>query len=146
MTDEVATDIKDTKAELKEVTAVIKTIRTGDDAAVEALGYGSRDEAKADLAVLTAKEAQLNDQLKTLYDTRKIALTQQQQHSGAGTSMLRVRQGVPSSNVLLHTPANLLAFRVCVRFMRFRLAQLWRAAVGHIYWVVRLRNSMHCKG
>jgi hypothetical protein len=103
MADEVATDIKDTKVELKEVTAVIKTIRTGDEAAVEALGYGSRDEAKSDLAVLTAKEAQLNDQLKTLYDTRRIALTQQQQQSSAGTSMLPVHQEVVISPCAAYT-------------------------------------------
>jgi hypothetical protein len=48
--------------------------------------YDDRAEAKAALT-------QLNNQLQTLYDTRKIALTkQQQQQSGAGTSMLPVRQ------------------------------------------------------
>jgi hypothetical protein len=48
--------------------------------------YDDRAEAKAALT-------QLNDQLKTLYDTRKIALTQQQQQQGgAGSSMLPMRQ------------------------------------------------------
>jgi hypothetical protein len=111
MADDLAADIRDTKAELKEVKAAIKTIRTGDDAAVKALGYDSRDEAKADLPALTAKEAQLNDQLKTLYDTRKIALTQQQQQRGAGGSMLPVRQAFvmfPLPKLVLHAPASLV--------------------------------------
>jgi septal ring factor EnvC (AmiA/AmiB activator) len=99
MADDLATDIRDTKAELKDVTDAIKIIRTGDDAAVKALGYGSRDEAKAHLVRLETEKEQLNEQLKALYDTRKyIALAQQQQQqqqqqqSGAGTSMLPVRQ------------------------------------------------------
>jgi uncharacterized protein involved in exopolysaccharide biosynthesis len=92
MADDLATDIRDTKAELKDVKDAIKTIRTGDDAAVNALGYGGRDEAKTHLARLEAKEEQLRA-LLVQYETRLTALTQQQQQqSGAGTSMLPVRQ------------------------------------------------------
>lgn len=90
MGDELATlarKIDKAEEKVENLEQRINTIRTGDDAAVEALGYCSRDEAKADLAALTAEKAQKNDQLKILYETR-LALTQQQQQSGAGTSML----------------------------------------------------------
>jgi hypothetical protein len=86
---QLANAIKENEEERKEVRAAIKIIRRGDDAAVKALGYGSRDEAREHLAPLEAKEARLDGQLKSLYDTR---LAAQQQQSGAGTSMLPVRQ------------------------------------------------------
>jgi chromosome segregation ATPase len=88
----LATRIETIEKRVEQLDLRIDTIRTGDDAAVEALGYGRRDEAKAHLVRLETEKEQLNDQLKTLYDTRKIALTQQQQQSDVGTSMLPVRR------------------------------------------------------
>jgi uncharacterized protein YlxW (UPF0749 family) len=74
---ELATDINETKGELKELKAAIKK---GDEAAMKALGYDSRDEAKTALS-------RLEDRLNT-YEQQKLALLQQQ--SGAGASMLLV--------------------------------------------------------
>jgi hypothetical protein len=84
----LANAIKDNEEEHKEVRAAIKTIRRGDDAAVEGLGYGSSDEAKAALPRLETKEAELRKLL--ILDKEKEARLQQQ--SGVGTSMLPVRQ------------------------------------------------------
>jgi predicted nucleic acid-binding Zn-ribbon protein len=92
MADDLAIDIRDTKERIKKLEQHIDTIRTGSDAAVKALGYGSRAVADATLNDLTAEKAQKNEQLQTLYDTRRAAQTQQQQQSGAGTSMQPVRQ------------------------------------------------------
>jgi prefoldin subunit 5 len=93
MSDELAADITDTKAELKEVKATIKIIQTGDDAASEALVKKLRfKDSDAALADLRAKEVELDKRLTT-YEIRLTAL-QQQQQSGAGTSMLPVRQFV----------------------------------------------------
>jgi hypothetical protein len=78
----VANGIKENEEELKEVRVAIRTIRTGDDAAVEALGYGCRDEAKAALPRLETKEERLEKLL--LFDKEKEARLQQQ--GGAGRS------------------------------------------------------------
>jgi chromosome segregation ATPase len=74
--------------------------------------YSSQEKVEAALQELKAKEIQLNNQLQTLYDTRKIALTQQQQQSGAGTSMLPVRQVLVMSllKLELHATANFVLF------------------------------------
>jgi hypothetical protein len=89
----LANAIKENEEELKEVRAAIKTIRTGDNAAVEALGYGSRDEAKTALPRLETKEADLRKLL--ILDKEKEARLQQP--SSAGTSMLPVHQEVVMS-------------------------------------------------
>jgi chromosome segregation ATPase len=83
MDDEVAT-LADKIKKLEEKIEKLEQHIVKDDFA--STPYDDRVEAKAALKDLSAKETQLNDQLKTLYDTRKIALTQQQQQSGAGTS------------------------------------------------------------
>jgi hypothetical protein len=88
--DRLANAIKENEEELKEVRAAIRTIRTGDDAAVEALGYSSRDEAKAALLRLETKEERLEKLL--LLDKEEKARLQQQ--GGAGRLMLPVRQEV----------------------------------------------------
>jgi prefoldin subunit 5 len=94
MSNELAADITDTKAELNEVKATIKIIQAGDDAATEALVKKLRfKDSDAALAALRAKEVELDKRLTT-YEIRLTALTQQQQQSGAGTSMLPVRQFV----------------------------------------------------
>jgi chromosome segregation ATPase len=112
----LATKITGTEQELQEVKADIKTIRTGDDAAVKALGYDGRDEARAHLPRLEAKEEQLNERLNTYEKQKLTALTQQQQQSGAGTSMLRVRLALviflPQRSCCML--ANLVACRVCL--------------------------------
>jgi hypothetical protein len=73
------------KAE-KEVQELKDAIRKGDDAALKALGFTTRDKA-ADAV------ARLEERLNT-YEKQKLAVLtqQQQQQSGAGTSMLPVRQ------------------------------------------------------
>jgi hypothetical protein len=84
MGDELATladKINKTEEKVQELEAAIKE---GGEAALKVLGLDSRDEAKIE-------KQQLNHRLNTLYDTRKIALTQQQQQTGAGTLMLPVR-------------------------------------------------------
>jgi hypothetical protein len=91
MGDELATladKIKKTEEKVEKLEEHIDTIRTGDDAAVEALGYGSRVEAKAALPRLEIKEADFRRLL--ILDKEEKARLQQQ--SGAGTSMLPVRQ------------------------------------------------------
>jgi chromosome segregation ATPase len=118
MADDLATDISKTKERIEELEDCIDTIRRGNDAAVSALGYGSRDEAKADLPALTAEKAQLNERLNT-YEKQKLAiLTQQQQQSGAGTSMLPVRQEVVmfpcQSSCCMHQQTLQLSERVFV--------------------------------
>jgi hypothetical protein len=91
MADDLATDIRDTKVELQEVKAAIKTITTGDDAAVEALVKKLRfKDCDAALEDLRPKEARLEKLL--ILDKEEKARLQQQ--SGAGTSMLPVRQDV----------------------------------------------------
>jgi hypothetical protein len=95
MSNELAADITDTKAELNEVKATIKIIQAGDDAATEALVKKLRfKDSDAALAALRAKEVELDKRLTIFYEIRLTALTQQQQQSGAGTSMLPVRQFV----------------------------------------------------
>ena len=88
----LATKITGTEEELQEVKTEIKTIRTGDAAAIKALGYGSRAAADAALPRLQTEKEQLNERLNTYEKQKLTALTQQQQQSGAGTSMLPVRQ------------------------------------------------------
>jgi chromosome segregation ATPase len=99
----LAEKITNTEVELEEVKAAIKIIQTGDDAAVEALvkklRFRDGDEA---LKALRADKARLDDRLNT-YETRLTALTQQQQHSGAGTSMLPVHQEVEISPCAAYT-------------------------------------------
>ena len=80
---ELLADIKKTKEKLEKLEQHIETIRTGNDAAVKALGYGSRDEAKAELKDLKDKEKQLRG-LLLQYEARLTA--QQQQQSGGGAS------------------------------------------------------------
>jgi hypothetical protein len=79
MADDLATDIRDTK---KRIERLEQHIANNDFAGTP---YDDRTEAKAALT-------QLNEQLQTLYDTRRAAQTKQQQQIGAGTSMLPVRQ------------------------------------------------------
>jgi hypothetical protein len=96
MGDELATladKIKKTEEKVEKLEEHIDTIRTGDDAAVEALGYGSRDEAKTALPRLETKEADLRKLL--ILDKEKEARLQQP--SSAGTSMLPVHQEVVMS-------------------------------------------------
>jgi hypothetical protein len=91
----LANTIKENEEEVKEVRAAIKTIRTGNNAAVEALGYGSRDEAKAALPRLETKEERLEKLL--ILDKEKEARVQQQ--SGAGMFMLPVPLGLVLCNI-----------------------------------------------
>jgi acyl-CoA synthetase (AMP-forming)/AMP-acid ligase II len=84
----LADKIKKTEEELLEVKADIKAIRTGDDAAVKALDFGSRDEG---LKHLRAKEIALQNEKVELQKKENLLIEQQQ--SGAGTSMVPVRQG-----------------------------------------------------
>jgi hypothetical protein len=89
----LADKIKKTEEKIEKLEKHIDTIRTGDDDAVQALvkqlRFKDDDEA---LESLRAKEAELNERLNT-YEKQKLAtLTQQQQQSSAGTSMLPVRQ------------------------------------------------------
>jgi hypothetical protein len=90
MADELATDISKTKKKIEKLERHIDTIRTGDETAIKALGYGSRAAADAALHDLTADKRDSYDLLKT-YEARLTAWTQQQQ-SVAGASMLPVRQ------------------------------------------------------
>jgi hypothetical protein len=81
MGDELATlgnKIKTIEEKIDTLEQHIETIRTGDDAAVEALGYGRRDEAKAVLVALINKEVELRKDLRSA----------KEQQSGVGTSML----------------------------------------------------------
>jgi hypothetical protein len=93
MADDLATDIKDTQAELKDVREEIIKLnkRLDENDFTGTVRYSSQEKVEAALSELKAKETQLNNRLDNLYDTRKITLTQQQE-SGAGTSMLPVRQ------------------------------------------------------
>jgi uncharacterized protein (UPF0335 family) len=146
MADEVATlatTIKTKEEKVERLEERIDTIRTGADAAVMALGYGSRDEAKAHLVRLETEKEQLNDQLKTLYDTRKIALTQQQQQSGVGTSMLPVRPEdviFPGQRSCCIHQQTLQLSECVVVACASDLAQLQPAAIQQC--VARLRGSM----
>jgi hypothetical protein len=83
----LADGITSTEEELKEVKAAIKTLQTGDDAAVEALvkklRFKDGDEA---LENLRAEKVRLEKLL--ILDKEEKARLQQQ--SGAGTSMLPV--------------------------------------------------------
>jgi hypothetical protein len=125
----LADKITSTEEELKEVKDVIKTIRTGGDAAVEALGYGERSQAQTHLQRLETEKEQLRA-LLLQYETRLNA-QQQQQQSGAGTSMLLVRQEAARlSNVLLHTPAVLVAFQSHV-------IKLWNLLLYQIFLLRR---------
>jgi septal ring factor EnvC (AmiA/AmiB activator) len=91
---DVSTDITYTKTELHDVKQEIAKLnkRLDENDFTERGRYSSQEKVEAVLQDLRGKETQLNNQLQTLYDTRKIALAQQQQQSGAGTSMLPVRQ------------------------------------------------------
>jgi hypothetical protein len=105
-----------TEKELEDVKDAIKTITTGVDAAVEALvkklRFKDSDEA---LQSLRAEKARLEERSNELLKTKNLLL-QQQQQSGAGTSMLPVRPAlviflVQRSYCML---ANIVAFRVRV--------------------------------
>jgi hypothetical protein len=128
MADDLATDISKTKQKIEKLERHIDTIRTGDEAAIKALRYDSRDEAKAALKDLTAGKTDLRKLLKL--DQEKEARLQQQ--AGAGTSMPPVLQRVViiprlRSCCML---ANLVAFRVCL--VACNPAQLRPAAVEHL--------------
>jgi hypothetical protein len=131
MADDLATDISKTKQKIEKLERHIDTIRTGDETAIKALGYGSRAAADAALNDLTADKRDSYDLLKT-YETRLTALTQQQQQSGAGTSMLRVRLALviflPQRSCCML--ANLVACRVCL--VACNPAQLRPASVKHL--------------
>jgi hypothetical protein len=64
MADDLATDISKTKQKIEKLERHIDTIRTGDEAAIKALRYDSRDEAKAALKDLTAGKTDLRKLLK----------------------------------------------------------------------------------
>jgi hypothetical protein len=87
--DALISRINTTEDEVDEVKAAIKTITTGEDADVEALikklEFDSRKEA---MKALRAKEERLEKLLLRYLDER----ARLQQQSGAGTSMLPVRQ------------------------------------------------------
>jgi predicted translin family RNA/ssDNA-binding protein len=91
MADDLTTDIKDTKAELKHVRDEIAKLnkRLDEDDFTGTVRYSSQEKVEAALKVLTDKEARLDGQLKSLYDTR---LAAQQQQSGAGTCCLCVKK------------------------------------------------------
>jgi chromosome segregation ATPase len=83
MDDELATlanKIKTIEEKIETLEEHIETIRTGDDAAVEALGYGRRDEAKAVLVALINEKVELRKDLRSA----------KEQQGGAGTSKLPV--------------------------------------------------------
>jgi hypothetical protein len=112
--------------------------------------YDDRAEAKAALKALTAEKAALQNKEVALQNEkveliRKENLLLQQQQSGAGTSMppvLHEVRNVLLSKAVLHTPANFVAFR---GHPVLQPAQLWPAAVRHVYCIARLRISMQCK-
>jgi chromosome segregation ATPase len=91
--------------------------------------YDDRAEAKAALKDLRAKEVALQNEKVELLKEKNL-LRQQQQQSGAGTSMLRVRLALVifllqrSCCVL----ANLVAFRVCLVACRRGLLLLDKSA------------------
>jgi chromosome segregation ATPase len=90
----LATEITNTEGKIapleQEITKLNKRLDENDF--TERGRYSSQKKVEAALLELKTEKAQLNNQLQTLFDTRKIALAQQQQQSGAGTSMLPVRQ------------------------------------------------------
>jgi hypothetical protein len=86
--DELTNDIKATKEELQAVKRKIGIIEGGGDGLAKEHGYSTRITA---LESLRAEKVELDKRLTT-YEIRFTALTQQQQQSGAGTSMLPVRQ------------------------------------------------------
>jgi hypothetical protein len=117
--DEVINDIKATKEELQAVKRKIGGIEGGDDDLAKEHGYSTRSAA---LESLRAKEAALQNKEVALQNKevellkRGNLLLQQQQQSGAGTSMLPVRLALviflfQRSCCML---ANPVAFRVCL--------------------------------
>jgi hypothetical protein len=105
--------------------------------------YDDRAEAKAALKALTAEKAALQNEKAALQNEKvellkkENLLLQQQQQSGAGTSMLPVRLALvifllQRSCCML---ANLVAFRVCL----FACASA-RTAVACCYWT----RLLHC--
>jgi chromosome segregation ATPase len=98
---DISTDITYTKTELHDVKQEIAKLnkRLDENDFTERGRYSSPEKVEALLQDLRGKETQLNNQLQTLYDTRKIALTKQQQQSGAGTLMLPVPQELVLCNI-----------------------------------------------
>jgi chromosome segregation ATPase len=90
----LATEITNTEGKIAPLEQEITTLnkRLDENDFTERGRYSSQEKVEAALLELKTEKAQLNSQLQTLFDTRKIALTQQQQQSGAGASMLPVRQ------------------------------------------------------
>jgi hypothetical protein len=134
MADDLATDIRDTK---KRIEKLEQHIANNDFSGTP---YDDRTEAKAALT-------QLNEQLQTLYDTRRAAQTpqqQQQQQSGAGTSMLPVRHEyvmLPCRRLCYRYQQTLQLFRVCLVICN--PSQLRHAAVEQC--IAHLRASVQCK-
>ena len=104
---DLAGKISRTEGELDDVKKEIKELKERDvEIFVADWRFSSREKLEAALLRLEHKEELLNDRLNT-YEARLTAQQQQQQQSGAGASVLPVRQEVCLVyKPVLHTPGS----------------------------------------
>jgi hypothetical protein len=144
MADELTTlltKITATETELQAVKGKISVIEGGGDDLAKEHGYSTRIAALENLR--TEKVALINKEVELRKDLRSA----KEQQSGAGTSMVPVRN-VPWSKIVLHTPANLAAFRSACLLRALSILHSYGLVLLHTCtaYLHTLENRMHCQG